>query len=168
MRDKKAFPPSRVASCVWSTDAVRVCTRWCVRLVTGDRTEAGGECVLVYVSTCVYERILYSLYLLTGRSQAGKFSKIFARCARRQILIQILENPYLPQHTSRLILLIHVLPVSTVLLTLRSDYRSGTYDVDRSAGISFHFQSDSLSAARRLGGVQGVVQKHKTILNEKY
>ena len=26
-RDKKAFPPSRVASCVWSTDAVRVCTR---------------------------------------------------------------------------------------------------------------------------------------------
>ena len=34
-----------------------------------------------------YERILNSLYLLTGRSQAGKFSKIFARCTRRQILI---------------------------------------------------------------------------------
>jgi hypothetical protein len=66
-------------------------------VVTGDRTEAGGECVLVLLCTCVYERILYSLYLLTGRSQAGKFSKIFARCARRQILIQILENPYLPQ-----------------------------------------------------------------------
>ena len=28
---------------------------------------------------------------------AGKFSKIFARCARRQIFIQILENPQLPQ-----------------------------------------------------------------------
>ena len=35
--------------------------------------------------------------LLTDRSQAGKFSKIFARCARRQIFIQIFENPHLPQ-----------------------------------------------------------------------
>ena len=35
--------------------------------------------------------------LLTVRFQAGKFSKIFARCARRQILIQILENPCLGQ-----------------------------------------------------------------------
>ena len=38
-----------------------------------------------------------STIVLTNRSQAGKFSKIFARCARRQIFIQIFENIDLPQ-----------------------------------------------------------------------
>ena len=35
--------------------------------------------------------------LLTDRSLAGKSSKIFARCARRQIFFQIFENPDLTQ-----------------------------------------------------------------------
>ena len=35
--------------------------------------------------------------LLTDRSLAGKSSKIFARCARRQFFFQIFENPDLTQ-----------------------------------------------------------------------
>ena len=80
MRDKKAFPPSRVASCVWSTDAVRVCTRWCVRLVTGDRTEAGGECVLVYV--CIRTDLILTIsahWPLSGRQIFEDFRALRAQ-----------------------------------------------------------------------------------------
>ena len=59
--------------------------------------------MLVYV--CIQTDLILT-NLLTGRSQAGKFSKIFARCARRQILIQILENPYLPQGGAGQVLLV--------------------------------------------------------------
>ena len=81
MRDKKAFPPSRVAcSCVWSTDAVRVCTRWCVRLVTGDRTEAGGVCVLVYV--CIRTDLILTIsahWPLSGRQIFEDFRALRAQ-----------------------------------------------------------------------------------------
>jgi hypothetical protein len=49
------------------------------------------------VCTRVYERILYSLYLLTGRSQAGKFSKIFARCRAQANFDSNFGKSLLPQ-----------------------------------------------------------------------
>ena len=72
MRDKKAFPPSRVAcSCVWSTDAVRVCTRWCVRLVTGDRR----VCVSVRVYTNGSDTHYICSLAALGQENFGKFSR---------------------------------------------------------------------------------------------
>ena len=71
MRDKKAFPPSRVASCVWSTDAVRVCTRWCVRLVTGDRR----VCVSVRVYTNGSDTHYICSLAALGQANFGKFSR---------------------------------------------------------------------------------------------
>ena len=72
MRDKKAFPPSRVAcSCVWSTDAVRVCTRWCVRLVTGDRR----VCVSVRVYTNGSDTHYICSLAALRQANFGKFSR---------------------------------------------------------------------------------------------
>ena len=80
MRDKKAFPPSSVASCVWSTDAVRVCTRWCVRLYWGPETEVGGECVLVYV--CIQTDLILTVsahWPLSGRQIFEDFRALRAQ-----------------------------------------------------------------------------------------
>ena len=46
---------------------------------------------------CVHHGTVYTQIFSRIALWAGKFSKIFARCARRQIFIQILENPQLPQ-----------------------------------------------------------------------
>ena len=69
-----------LCACVWSTDAVRVCTRWCVRLVTGDRTEAGGECVLVYV--CIRTDLILTIsahWPLSGRQIFEDFRALRAQ-----------------------------------------------------------------------------------------
>ena len=52
-----------------------------------------------HVHTCgtVPDLTVYTQIFSRIALWAGKFSKIFARCARRQIFIQILENPQLPQ-----------------------------------------------------------------------
>jgi len=55
----------------------------------------------VYVSVSCVDT-LSQIFSTADRSLgflAGKFSKIFARCARRQIFIQIFENLGLPQQT---------------------------------------------------------------------
>ena len=56
----------------------------------GRQTRMCPECRRLNV---VRYRVLHSTDLLTDRSLAGKSSKISARCARRQILNRIFENP---------------------------------------------------------------------------
>ena len=53
----------------------------------------------MFVYVCIRTDLILTISAHWPLSDS-KFSKIFARCARRQILIQILENPYLPQESN--------------------------------------------------------------------
>ena len=66
--------------CGVQTRYVCVYTRWCVRLVTGDRTEAGGECVLVYV--CIRTDLILTIsahWPLSGRQIFEDFRALRAQ-----------------------------------------------------------------------------------------
>ena len=142
MRDKKAFPPSRVASCVWSTDAVRVCTRWCVRLVTGDRR----VCVSVRVYTngsdthyiCSLAALRQANFGKFSRAaRAGKFSFKFSKT-------QVCPNSPLHVHglcPSKPDLVISRLGLKPAVLQLRPGCR-------RDHGVSQLHSSSRLAAQR--------------------